>query len=39
MDFEKVNKFTGWEPKHSLEQGLKKTIDWYVKYLREQNGL
>ena len=39
MDFEKVNKFTGWKPKHSLEQGLSKTIDWYAKYLREQNGL
>jgi CDP-glucose 4,6-dehydratase len=37
MDFEKVNKFTGWKPKHSFEQGLKKTIDWYVKYLREKN--
>lgn len=35
MDFKKVNKFTGWQPKHSFEQGLKKTIDWYVKYLRE----
>ena len=35
MDFEKVNKYTGWKPKHSLEQGLSKTIDWYVKYLRK----
>ena len=21
---------TGWEPQHSLEQGLRETIDWYV---------
>lgn len=37
MDFEKVNRFTGWKPEHSLEQGLNKSIDWYVKYLKEKN--
>ncbi|MEM5830512.1 MAG: dTDP-glucose 4,6-dehydratase [Candidatus Aenigmatarchaeota archaeon] len=21
----------GWEPKHSFEEGLRKTIDWYIK--------
>lgn len=36
MDFDKVNQYTGWEPKHSLDQGLKKTIDWFTKYLKEQ---
>ena len=35
MDFEKANKFTGWKPSHSLEEGLSKTIDWYIKYLRK----
>lgn len=37
MDFEKVNRFTGWKPEHSLEQGLNKSIDWYVKYLKDKN--
>jgi len=35
MDFEKANKFTGWKPSHSLEEGLSKTIDWYIEYLRK----
>jgi len=39
MDFDKVNRFTGWKPQHSLDQGLNKTIDWFQKYLREQYGL
>ncbi|RAO98997.1 NAD-dependent dehydratase [Petrotoga sp. 9PW.55.5.1] len=25
---EKAKKVTGWEPKHTLEEGLKETIDW-----------
>ena len=35
MDFQKVNQFFGWEPKHSFELGLDKTIKWYEKYLKE----
>ena len=25
---EKAKKVTGWEPKYTLEEGLKETIDW-----------
>jgi UDP-glucose 4-epimerase len=36
-DVSKIKKDTGWEAKTSLEEGLKKTIDWYLKnYKPEQ---
>jgi nucleoside-diphosphate-sugar epimerase len=28
----KMKEKYSWERKHSLEQGLKKTIDWYREY-------
>jgi CDP-glucose 4,6-dehydratase len=28
----------GWQPKHSLEQGLIETIDWYSDYLKSSGG-
>lgn len=30
-DISLAKKITGWEPKYSLEEGLKETIEWYVK--------
>ena len=30
-DNSKIKKFTNWEPKYNLEQGLKETIDWLEK--------
>ena len=30
---DKVKKLLKWEPKHSLEQGLKETIAWYKEHL------
>ena len=33
LSSEKAKKVLGWEPKYTLEQGLKETIDWYVDYL------
>jgi len=30
---EKARDLLNWKPKHNLEEGLKKTIDWYNKYL------
>ena len=33
MDFEKVNKFFQWSPKHSFDEGLDKTINWFSEYL------
>lgn len=29
-DIKKSNKIMGWEPKYSLEQGLGKTVDWFL---------
>ena len=26
---DKIKKITGWEPKHNIENGLKKTIKWF----------
>ena len=30
---EKVKNVFGWEPKYSLDQGLKETIEWYKENL------
>lgn len=30
-DLKKAYEFLGWEPKYDLEEGLKKTINWYKK--------
>ena len=30
-DNSKIKKFTNWEPKYNLDQGLKETIDWLEK--------
>ena len=32
MDFEKVDKYFSWCPKHSFRDGLKKTIEWFRLY-------
>lgn len=34
MDHEKVKKYFGWTPKHSFNDGISETIDWYKKYLK-----
>jgi len=33
MDFEKVHRHFGWSPKHSFEEGVIKTIEWFKGYL------
>jgi nucleoside-diphosphate-sugar epimerase len=30
-DSTKAKKYTGWEPKVNIEEGLKRTIEWYMK--------
>ena len=30
INLNKINKSTGWEPRYSLEEGLDKTIKWYL---------
>lgn len=32
IDWSKINKELGWKPSVTFEQGLKKTIDWYVQH-------
>jgi len=32
LSSEKAKKVLNWEAKHSFEEGVKKTIDWYKKY-------
>jgi len=34
MDYEKVNRHFGWTPKHSFEEGVAKTIEWFKGYLK-----
>lgn len=34
MDYEKVNEFVGWQPNHTFEQGIAKTIEWFKSYLK-----
>lgn len=33
MDFKKVNKYFGWSPDISLEDGMSITLNWYSQYL------
>lgn len=33
MDFVKVNEYVGWKPKHTFEEGVLKTINWFKSYL------
>ena len=37
MDFEKVGRDFGWAPKHSFEEGITKTIEWFKGYLKDQH--
>jgi dTDP-glucose 4,6-dehydratase len=30
-DYSKAKKYTGWEPKVDIREGLKRTIEWYMK--------
>jgi dTDP-D-glucose 4,6-dehydratase len=32
MDFEKVNKYFGWKPRHNFNEGLSKTTEWFNRY-------
>lgn len=32
VSIDKATKLMGFEPKYSLEEGIKKTIDWYLNY-------
>lgn len=34
LDYSKIKKELGWQPKYSLEEGLKETIKWYKNYFQ-----
>ena len=36
LSSEKVRKVLAWQPRYTLEQGLKETIDWYRKFLKRE---
>lgn len=36
MSYDKVQKYFGWAPQHSFENGLEKTISWFEKYLKNK---
>lgn len=44
IDFSLINKELGWSPRHTFEEGLKITVDWYLKnvkwckYMQEKSG-
>jgi CDP-glucose 4,6-dehydratase len=29
VDYSKLNRLTGWEPTVTIEEGMRRTIDWY----------
>ena len=31
LEYKKLNKISNWNPKISLEDGLKTTVNWYLK--------
>lgn len=35
MTFSKVKKYFNWSPKHNIDVGLQKTIDWYIRYFHK----
>jgi UDP-N-acetylglucosamine/UDP-N-acetylgalactosamine 4-epimerase len=37
-DITKIQKTLGYEPTHNVSQGLKASINWYVKFMKMQNG-
>ena len=37
MTHNKIKKYFKWTPSHTLEDGLRKTIEWYVEFLKKYN--
>ena len=37
LSAQKARDFLGWEPRYTLEEGLKETIKWYQEFFEEQN--
>jgi nucleoside-diphosphate-sugar epimerase len=39
LDISRARRLLGWEPAVSLEQGMRRTIDWYVKTHKPNGGV
>jgi dTDP-glucose 4,6-dehydratase len=39
MNIEKIKQELGWEPKVDLKEGLKKTVNWYLKHIDWLNAI
>jgi len=37
MNYKKLNKYFGWKPTYSIEDGLNETIAWYKKFLKKHS--
>jgi CDP-glucose 4,6-dehydratase len=37
VDFELAKKVLGWEPLIDLEQGIQKTVNWYIRYFNSED--
>ena len=37
MDFEKISRNFKWRPQTKIDKGLRLSIDWYKKFLKNQN--
>jgi CDP-glucose 4,6-dehydratase len=38
LDCAKARRVLEWQPRHSLEEGLTRTIEWYTEYFAERRG-
>jgi dTDP-glucose 4,6-dehydratase len=36
INFSKIQKELSWQPRHDIEEGLSKTIEWYLKYFQKE---
>ena len=36
LDASKARKVLGWSPRHGMDEGLKRTIDWYREFLKDE---
>ena len=37
MDFKKISENFKWRPQTKIDEGLRLSIDWYKKFLKNQN--
>ena len=39
LDYSKAKEVLGWNPRVSLDEGLKKTFNWYKRYLNNNKSI